>query len=169
MSSLLEMATNIVAAHASTSPMTRADLLTGIKEVYAALVGMEKGQMPTAEEPASVEAVPAISKRKAFGKNSVTCMVCGREMKTLKRHLNTAHGMKPSAYRMQFDIPRTQPLAAKAYSASRKQMAIDRDLGANLAKARAARGKGKETPKKAAAKKTTTKKRGAKKAESAPV
>ena len=49
--------------------------------------------------------------------------------------------MKPVEYRRQFDIPRTQPLAARSYSESRRQMAIERGLGENLAKARAARGK----------------------------
>jgi predicted transcriptional regulator len=49
--------------------------------------------------------------------------------------------MKPSEYRKMFDIPRTQPLAARAYSESRRQMAIDRGLGENLAKARAAKAK----------------------------
>jgi predicted transcriptional regulator len=58
-------------------------------------------------------------------------------MKTLARHLGTAQGMKPSEYRKQFGIPRAQPLAAKAYSESRRQMAVDRGLGENLAKARA--------------------------------
>ncbi len=70
-------------------------------------------------------------------------MICGKEMKTLARHLKTAHGMKPSEYRKQFEIPRTQPLAARSYSESRRQMAVDRGLGDNLAKARAAR-KGKK-------------------------
>ncbi|MHB1400351.1 MAG: MucR family transcriptional regulator, partial [Trichloromonadaceae bacterium] len=62
------------------------------------------------------------------------------------------------------DIPRTQPLAAKAYSESRRQMAIEKDLGAGLAKARAARG----AIKKSAAKKPAAKKAGAKKAAAAP-
>jgi predicted transcriptional regulator len=71
-------------------------------------------------------------------------MICGKAMKTLARHLKTAHGMTPSEYRKKFDIPRTQPLAARSYSESRRQMAIDRGLGENLAKARAAKAKNKK-------------------------
>jgi predicted transcriptional regulator len=52
--------------------------------------------------------------------------------------------MKPTEYRKQFDIPRTQPLAARSYSESRRQMAVDRGLGENLAKARAAKAKAKK-------------------------
>ena len=70
-------------------------------------------------------------------------MICGKGMKTLTRHLKTAHDLKPGQYRKQFGIPSSQSLAAKSYSESRRQMAIDRGLPEKLAKARAARGKGK--------------------------
>jgi predicted transcriptional regulator len=52
--------------------------------------------------------------------------------------------MTAKEYRNQFDIPAGTPLASKAYSESRKQMAIDRDLAGGLAKARAAKGKAKK-------------------------
>jgi predicted transcriptional regulator len=64
-------------------------------------------------------------------------------MKTLARHLKTSHDMTANDYRKQFDIPRTQSLAAKNYSEKRRQMAIDRGLGEKLAKARATRSKAK--------------------------
>jgi predicted transcriptional regulator len=161
MTTLLEMATNIVSAHASTSPMTKEELLAEIQEIYKALVAMEKGDVAAVEQAAGAEeaAAPVISKRKAFGKDKITCMLCGKSMTTLARHLNAEHGMKPGEYRKQFGIPRTQPLAAKAYSESRRQMAIEKDLGAGLARARAARGEAK----KAAAKKPAAKKAAAKK------
>jgi predicted transcriptional regulator len=168
MASLLEMSKNIVMAHAAASKVSPRDIITEIQEVHATLVEIQKGGLDLTEQ--TQEEAPAISQRKAFGKNTITCMLCGKQMKTLARHLGTAHDMKPGEYRKQFNIPRTQPLAARSYSESRKQMALDRDLGANLAKARAARGKGKavaatqkEVPKKAA-----TRKRASKKTESAP-
>lgn len=165
MATLLEMTSELVRAHASTSPMTKEELLGEIRSIYKALSDMEKGIAPVVTEQATEEeeVVPAISKRKAFGKSAVTCMICGKSMKTLARHLKTAHDLKPGEYRKQFGIPRTQPLAAKAYSESRRQMAIDRDLGAGLAKAREAR---KE--KASGGKKKTVAKKTPKKAESKP-
>lgn len=146
MANLLEMAAEIVAAHASTTTMSKEELIAELGEICNVLSALEKGEAPAvgAVAGAEEETVPAVSKRKAFGKEQITCMVCGKQMKTLARHLKTAHDMKPGDYRKQFDIPRTQPLAARAYSESRKQMAIERGLGENLAKARAARGKGKK-------------------------
>jgi predicted transcriptional regulator len=57
-------------------------------------------------------------------------------MKTLTRHLSSAHGMKPGEYRKQFNIPSTQPLTAKNFSEGRRKTAIERGLADNLAKAR---------------------------------
>ena len=148
MATLLEMATDIVAAHASTTTMTKEELIAEISSVYQALESLDKGEAVTAEssgeqgEPGT--SVPAVSKRKAFGRNQVYCMICGKGFTTLKRHLSTAHDMKPGEYRKQFDIPSSQPLAAKSYSESRRQMAIDRGLGDKLAAARAAKSKSKK-------------------------
>jgi predicted transcriptional regulator len=145
MATLLEMAAEIVAAHASTTSMTKEELVAELVELHQALSALEKGNTVTTETTEAVEeAVPAISQKKAFGKDKIICMICGKEMKTLARHLKTAHGLKPGEYRKQFDIPRTQPLAARNYSESRRQMAVERGLGDNLAKARAARGKKKK-------------------------
>lgn len=155
MTNLLEMAASIVSAHASNSPMSKEELLAEIKEVYQALSAMEKGVVPVAIEESVEEAVaPVISIRKAFGKKQITCMICGKAFTTLARHLNAEHGISPKEYRKQFGIPTGTALAAKDYSESRRQMAIEKDLGAGLAKARAARGAGK----KVAAKKPAAKK-----------
>jgi predicted transcriptional regulator len=145
MATLLEMAAEIVAAHASTTPMTKEELISEVSEIHKALSSLEKGEELAAQAEVEQESAgPAVSRKKAFGKDKIICMICGKAMKTLARHLKTAHGMKPSEYRKQFDIPRTQPLAARSYSESRRQMAVERGLGENLAKARAAKAKAKK-------------------------
>jgi len=150
MATLLEMAGEIVMAHASTNPMSKDELLKELQEVYAALVALEKGEAVTVEE---AEAKPAMSAKKSIGKNTITCLICGESMKTLTRHLMSKHNLKPGAYRKQFGISSKQSLAAKSYSESRRQMALDKNLGAGLAKARAARaGKKAAAPKAAAPK-----------------
>ena len=152
MATLLEMAAEIVSAHASTTTMSKEELIAEIASVYQALSALEKGESVTTGTVAAEEAGPAVSKKKAFGKDQVFCMICGKGMKTLTRHLKTAHDLKPGQYRKQFGIARTQSLAAKNYSESRRQMAIDRGLGDKLAAARAARGKAKAAAPKAAPK-----------------
>ncbi len=139
MSTIMKMAADIIAAHASTTPMTKEELIAELTEVHAALVALEKGEV--AEPEKADESAPVVSRKKAFGKDAIYCMICGKGFKTLSRHLKTGHGMTAGEYRKAFDIPRSQSLAAKNYSESRRQMAVDRGLADNLAKARAARKK----------------------------
>lgn len=125
--------------------MSKDELLSELQAVYTILFALEKGEtvdIPS-HESETEETAPAITKRKAFGKKQIFCMVCGKGFTTLKRHLSSAHDMTPKEYRDKFDIPAGATLAAKDYSESRRQMAIDKDSGAGLAKARAARGKNK--------------------------
>ena len=142
MATILEMAAEIVAAHASTTNMTKDELISELSDVYNALNSLEAGGIVT--ESAPEEQGPAVTRKKAFGRDKIFCMICGKGMKTLSRHLKTAHDMTASEYRKQFDIPRSQSLASKSYSEKRRKMAIDRGLGEKLAMARAARGKGKK-------------------------
>lgn len=143
MPTITELASEIVLAHASNTSMTKDELIAELKEVHAVLTALEKGEaVPTPEEEPEATA-PAITKRKAFGKKQIFCMVCGKGFTTLKRHLSAAHDLTPTEYRKQFGIPAGTTLASKDYSESRRQMAIDKNLGAGLAKARAAKAKKK--------------------------
>ena len=118
MATLLEMATEIVSAHACNTTMTKDELIAEIASVYQALAALEKGETVGAEQAEEVK--PTISARKSIGKNAITCLICGKSMKTLTRHLKTAHDLKPGQYRKQFGIPSSQSLAAKSYSESRR-------------------------------------------------
>jgi predicted transcriptional regulator len=156
---LIELTADIVIAHTSMTEMSSDDLLKEIKMVYATLEGLEKGKIEisaqepkkrgrkaketvaaiTAEKPAMPPA-PALTIEEAFKPDQVACMLCGKKgLTTLKRHLTTAHDLKPGQYRKQFNIPKDQPLAATEYVAKRRQMALDRGLGDNLAAAREAK------------------------------
>jgi predicted transcriptional regulator len=56
-------------------------------------------------------------------------MECGRQQKTLKRHLSNAHGMTPKQYRSEFRLPDGYPMVAPNYSATRREMAHRIGLG----------------------------------------
>lgn len=140
MSTLVELAGSIVAAQASQTPMTAEEMLLTLRNVHATLKELESGTAEGAVVAAEEVTKPVVDMKTAFGKKEVVCMVCGKGgFKTLARHLNNAHGMKPNDYRKQFGIPRSQVLASKNYSDSRRKMAMDRGLADNLAKAREVR------------------------------
>jgi predicted transcriptional regulator len=137
MATLIEMASEIVSAHVSVNQMNTAELLAEIQKVHAALKSLEAGQ---AVDGVASEAKPALTIKQAFKKDEVVCMMCGKGgFKTLTRHLSQAHELKPGQYRKQFNIPSSQSLTAKNYSEARRQSALDRGLGDNLAKARKVR------------------------------
>lgn len=149
MANLLELASEIVAAHASTTAMGKEELLQEIVEVYNKLSTLEQADgAPVSAETGTVEVqdsnkpfVEPISK--AFRKDYIQCLICGKKLTTLSRHLKTTHQLSPKEYRSLFDVPTKWPLAAKGYVEKRRQMALDAGLADNLAKARAARGKKK--------------------------
>jgi predicted transcriptional regulator len=136
MSTLVEIAGQLVAAHAASNKLTMEELLFEIGKVHTALKSLVAG-----EPVAGIEEVnSSLSVKDAFKKHEVICMICGKGgFKTLTRHLSTAHQLKPGAYKRQFGIPSDQSLSAKAYSEARKQMALDHGLADNLAKARKVR------------------------------
>lgn len=143
MPTLLELTAEIVTAHVSNTQMTGDEMVKEIQKVYETLKTLEQpglhiDQLPEPEKP------KLLSIKQAFKKDEVICMICGKGFTTLKRHLSIAHDLKPGQYRKQFNIPSSMPLAAKSYSESRRQAAIDRGLVDVLAKARGKRSAGKQ-------------------------
>lgn len=144
---LLQLTADIVASHASVNEISQDELLGEIENVFKKLASLGGGIDSFTEEGEAAPAeqmTAAVPLEAAFGSDKVFCMVCGKGMKTLKRHISTAHGMKPGQYRKQFNIPAGTPLVAKNYSDTRKKMAQKLNLAERLVKARAARGKKKK-------------------------
>jgi predicted transcriptional regulator len=135
MATLLELAAEILSAHAANTQMSSDQLLDELRKIHSTLQNLESGN-----EVAAIEEKPALSGKQSIKKNEVICLICNKGgFKTLTRHLNTAHGIKPKDYKKQFGIPASQSLSAKSLTESRKKNAIEKGLGDNLAKARATR------------------------------
>lgn len=151
---LVELTANIVSSHASSVEMTSDELLQEIQKVYAALKGLET-DIPVEEAAVNKEQIPVLNPKKSIQKDQVICLICGKGgFKTLTRHLNVVHNMKPGAYRKQFNLPAGIALAAKSYSELRRQAALDNNLGEKLAVGRAKRMAKYEAKKTAQAKST---------------
>ena len=163
---LLDLTTDIVIAHASVTEMSLDDLLKEINLVYATLDAIAKGGKAViietsdkepkkqakktkafvepveekAEEKPAAPPAPAMTIEEAFKPDQVACMICGKTgMVTLKRHLASAHDLKPGQYRKKFNVPKDQPLAAVEYVEKRRKIALDRGLGDKLVAAREAK------------------------------
>jgi predicted transcriptional regulator len=71
----------------------------------------------------------AVPIRRSVRPDYVVCLECGFRSRTLRRHLRTAHGLEPAAYRTRWQLAADHPLTAPVYSAQRASMAKAIGLG----------------------------------------
>jgi predicted transcriptional regulator len=57
------------------------------------------------------------------------CLECGMQLKMLKRHLLTVHGMTPEDYRQKHNLPGNAPMVTSGYAERRSQLAKEHGLG----------------------------------------
>lgn len=118
-----EIAGAIIASYLENNQMPADQVPQFIHDVTAALRG------EAAESPAEEALQPAVPVKKSVGPDHVTCLVCGKQMKALKRHIRSAHGMSEGEYREAFNLTRDHPLVSRNYSRERADMAKRIGLG----------------------------------------
>lgn len=121
---LAQITADIVAAHVSNNAVAVGDVPNLIQRVHEALSGLTD---PAEEEKKTKE--PAVSIRASVKPDYLVCMECGRRQKTLRRHLQSAHGMTPEQYRQDYGLPADYPMTAPDYSEQRREMAKKIGLG----------------------------------------
>ena len=121
---LLELTSDIVAAHVSNNPVPIAELPGLIETVYSKLSVLT---LP-AEEPV-VELKPAVNPKRSITEDYIICLEDGKRLKMLKRHLKTAYDMTPDDYRKKWGLPHDYPMVAPSYAKKRQQLAKKIGLG----------------------------------------
>jgi predicted transcriptional regulator len=122
---LLALTADIVSAHVSNNTVAVGDVGGLVERVHEALAGL--GTAPAQEPPEAK--VPVVSVRASVKPDYIVCMECGRKQKTLRRHLQNAHGMTPAQYRSDYGLPDTYPMTSPNYSEQRRSMAKEFGLG----------------------------------------
>jgi len=117
------LTTEIVTAYVTKNAVATAVLGHLIETVGQALGALGR----TEPEPARPE--PAVPVRRSIGQDHLVCLVCGKQQRILRRHLDAAHQLTPEAYREQFGLKRDYPMAAPGYSLQRSEMARRAGLG----------------------------------------
>ena len=118
-----ELTKEIVVAFVTGNTIAPADLGDLIGAVGGALGALGREQA----EPAQPE--PAVPVRSSIQDDHLTCLICGKQQKTLRRHLRVAHQLTPEAYRERFGLKPDYPMAAPGYSRQRSEMAKRVGLG----------------------------------------
>jgi len=122
--SLLELTTEIVAAHVSNNSVAPTDLPQLIDQVYQSLAGIGKTAAGAADRPK-----PAVSVKRSIHPDYIVCLEDGKKLKMLKRHLKTAYNMTPESYRERWGLPADYPMVAPNYARQRSKLAKDIGLG----------------------------------------
>ena len=122
---LIELTADIVSAHVSNNTVSLSDVASLVQQVHQALSGL--GQEPEAPAPQKKE--PVVSVRASVKPDYIVCMECGKRQRTLKRHLQSAHGMSPDQYRQDYGLPNTYPMVAPDYAERRRELAKAIGLG----------------------------------------
>ncbi len=120
---LLQMTTQIVAAHAGHNVLAVEDLPTLIKNVHGALASLADAAIPN-DRPQ-----PAVSIKKSITPDYIICLEDGKKLKMLKRHLKTAYNMTPEEYREKWGLSPDYPMVAPNYAQHRSSLAKKIDLG----------------------------------------
>jgi predicted transcriptional regulator len=72
---------------------------------------------------------PTVLGRRSIAADALTCLECGATLKTMKRHLRTAHGLTSDAYKTKWRLPSPYPMTAANYSKRRSELAMTSGLG----------------------------------------
>jgi predicted transcriptional regulator len=94
-----------------------------IMTIHRALGGL--GQLNNLEELR----IPAVSVRRSVHQDYVVCLDCGHRGTTLRRHINSQHGLSRDEYRKRWGLRNDHPLTAPAYSERRSMLAKELGLG----------------------------------------
>ena len=119
----LQLTAQIVSSYVRNNPLPMDQLPGLIQQVHSTFHQLNepvvRGKKPT----------PAVSVKKSVQPDSIICLDCGRSAKMLKRHLATAHGLTPEAFRQRWGLPADYPMVAPNYAKQRSTMARQIGLG----------------------------------------
>ncbi len=130
LSELLELTTEIVAAHVGNNAVEVSNLSSLIEDVYKSLHRLGEAT----PEPEILK--PAVSIKKSVFPDFIVCLENGKKLKMLKRHLKTSYDMTPEEYREKWDLPSDYPMVAPNYAKRRSALAKEIGLGTKSRKRR---------------------------------
>jgi predicted transcriptional regulator len=150
---LLEIAAEIVQAQVSTNQLVTDEIVSSLKQVFAALQDMQKSETEgvpleiarLSEEPLSEEAgAGKIDPKGSIQEDKVVCLECGAEMRQLTAKHLSSHGLSIREYKHRYGFPLRQSLSAKSLSRARSKAAKERGLPEKLLKFQEERKRKKE-------------------------
>ena len=121
---LVTLTADIVSAHVENNKVALSDVPLLLRNIHEALSGL--GAAPVMPQAAKE---PIVSVRSSVKPEQLICLECGSKHRTLKRHLQRAHGLTPDQYRIDYKLGAEYPMVAPEYAEKRRQIAKASGLG----------------------------------------
>lgn len=138
----INLTADIVAAFVRNNSVPPDSLPALIESVNAALAAVDNPVAPPQPAPE-----PAVNRKRSVTPNFIYCLEDGKKFRSLRRHLGSAHGMTPEAYRAKWDLPGDYPMTAPSYAVKRSELAKEFGLGIRTPEAPAAKAPAKSKTK----------------------
>jgi predicted transcriptional regulator len=122
--SILELTKDLVLAQIQSGTLLPEEVPNAIRHIYQNLLTLKSREESESLVPAPVAETlqsPA-DWRKSITRQTITCLECGAILKQLTGLHLRLHGLDARTYRLKFGIPQSQPLAARATAAKRRQI-----------------------------------------------
>lgn len=122
---IVELTSKIAAAYVGNHAISVSELphlVNIISDAISRAAGPEKNE----NSPALAPAVPI---KKSVKPDSITCLECGKTLRTLKRHLDADHGLSVADYKAKWGLPSEYPVVAPNYAKARSELARKLGLG----------------------------------------
>lgn len=123
--SVQELTAQIITAYMKNNSVSEHNLGDLITKVKGAFVSLTNPQTPVVEE----KPAPAVHPKKSVFPDYIICLEDGKKLKLLRRHLKSAYGLTPQAYRERWGLPSEYPMVAPNYAKHRSSLAHKIGLG----------------------------------------
>ena len=121
---LTGLTAHIVGAYVEKNPVPLGNIGELIASVSTSLQGLNSTTELQAEN-----VKPAVSPKRSVKPDFIGCIECGKNFKSLRRHLNSKHGLTPDEYRSKWNLSGDYPMVAPNYTVARSEMAKKMGLG----------------------------------------
>ena len=123
--SILELTKDLVLAQIQSGTLLPEDMQEALGRTHQSLMSLKSREEAKAQVSAAAAGTAPADWRKSITRHSVTCLECGAQFRQLNgRHLQE-HNLDARSYRTKYGIPQSQPLAARATAALRRQIAAE--------------------------------------------
>jgi predicted transcriptional regulator len=125
---LVSLTVQIVEAYVYQNTVPHEALPRLIQSVHTALIGLASLKSEDANR-----STPAVPIKQSVFPDYIVCLEDGKQLRSLKRHLQMSFGLTPDEYRKRWGLPPTYPMVAPNYAAKRSMLAKRHGLGRNPA------------------------------------